>query len=62
MLLSVPTDLGVAGYNELMTGFETFEEKMKMLFEKTVARQVSKDFLLQVLDNDRRRRATAAKR
>ena len=56
-LLSVPTNLGMTGYNELMTGFETFEEKMQMLFEKTVARRVSKEFLLQVLDNDKRRRA-----
>ena len=47
----------MTGYNELMTGFETFEEKMQMLFEKTVARKVSKEFLLQVLDNDKRRRA-----
>ena len=30
---------------------------MQMLFEKTVARKVSKEFLLQVLDNDKRRRA-----
>ena len=56
-LLSVPTNLGLTGYNELMTGFETFEEKMQMLFEKTVARKVSKEFLLQILDNDKRRRA-----
>ena len=61
-LLSVPTNLGMTGYNELMTGFETFEEKMQMLFTKTVARQVSKDFLLQVLDNDRRRRAADVRR
>ena len=60
-LLAVPTNLGMTGYNELMTGFETFEEKMQMLFTQTMARKVSKDFLLNVLDQDKRRRAAAVR-
>ncbi len=60
-LLSVPTNLGMTGYNELMTGFETFEEKMQMLFTQTMARKVSKEFLVDVLNQDKRRRAAAAR-
>ena len=55
-LLAVPTNLGFEGYNELMTGFETFEDHMKILWTRTACKNVSKQFLKDILAQDRRRR------
>ena len=58
-LLPLPTPMGKYNFAELMGRYESYEDGMKALHEKTVAKKVSKNFLVFVLDQERRKREAA---
>tara|TARA_B100000780_G_scaffold270710_1_gene230842 strand:- start:168 stop:2585 length:2418 start_codon:yes stop_codon:yes gene_type:complete len=58
-LLPLPTPMGKKNFAEMMGRYETYELGMQALHEKTVARSVSKDFLVFVLTQEKRQREAA---
>ena len=58
-LLPLPSPMGKYNFAEMMGRYESYEAGMKDLHEKTVCKQVSKDFLVFVLDQERRKREAA---
>jgi hypothetical protein len=60
-LLPLPSPMGKYNFAELMGRYESYEAGMKDLHEKTVAKTVSKNFLVFVLDQERRQREAKKK-
>jgi len=58
-LLPLPTPMGKNNFKAIMDRYETYEEGMQHFHAKTVTRTVSKDFVVFVLNQERRQREAA---